>query len=255
MKIISYEVLLRNLCALMGLLREELQPTDEQNYRMLINNALRYSWERFNWRDLRCIEQRTPDNTGFIPYVAEATTSIGTIFNIWAEDPRTSQSSMTFGHYNTPDGTYVSGNSGGGAVWVDFRPDAPFLDGAEYDDVETYNIGDKVYFSNGTDGWFFECLQDETTAIEPVPPFKNYPQADSYWKVIPIPHILSTYIAYAAFAQWLFSSKRNEEADAIDNKAMEFLYAESLKQERQENQQQEMLIRNHRNQQARPPVF
>ncbi len=268
MKVVDYNFILRSICANMGVNRQELQIVDEQNLRMMINKNLNYAWTRFNWSDLRFVQQRTPDSNNFIPFEAPSTLSMGTVYAVYLNDPTVNPTlAGPIGTYASPTGITVKNmgwnNTCTQNVYVSFQLQVPTLDGQLWSSTTNYNVGDVVVYtvSDNTSGsdptnswmWWYICTKANSNQPPTLPTNFNYETANnSYWNMQPIPRILAPYIILASYADWLVSSKRPDEASMRYNDAVDELTNSMYKQELQEYDQQPMSIQTHRSEAFRP---
>lgn len=182
---------------------------------------------------------------------------IEAVFNVYSQSPVNMPVPRLLRHEMTQQGVqiiagqqqqqyYINGvaqNSINGEainpVFLYYRKQCPEFVADDYDAAVAYTLDEQVYFTDSRDrGNFYRCTEDTTAGQSP----ETNPLL---WEVLPIPASLFLSIVYQAFSDWLISDGQMEKsigAKVISDRKLDETFD---KLERQQGQQQPLLVSSH----------
>lgn len=158
-----------------------------------------------------------------IDYNQAGATAIGDVKQLWDRNPRTLPRLANKVNFELCDqGVIALGTMP--IVWLEFRTVTPSFTGAVWVGGGTYQAGTQVYFQ----GDYYLCMG--TNVVSP-------PVDAGNWKIIPVPYVISKYVASGMYAD--VDGKTNGSKDAFPSEADEAYTVLQFEFDKIERQQQQ----------------
>lgn len=226
MRTVAYSDYLKRLCAMLGIVYDDILTTDETWMRQMFNRHMRFAWESYRWPELCPIESRTADVNNVVSLTQASETEIGEVIQCWRDDPFATSLPRTIPFLITSDGIQFLDGAVYDPTYIYFRKRKPNYDGDDYDAATAYAVGDQVYYT--TNGRFYICTATSTG---------NAPTNTSYFDELEIPYAFLEYAVAGAYADMLAADGQQDKATAAQRFAQEILFLEIDKAGRQQSQQ------------------
>jgi hypothetical protein len=245
MRIANYSQVLFDALQYSGNDRQNITADTFAQFRDFTNARMREAWEASDWIDICRIAKNaiTVDTLGVASFVPIATA--GEILAVYYKNPQetTKATQIPFQIYDLGTSRKVIVNAAVSEVWYVYRLNCPTLTGELYSPTVVYYKDAQVYFDSGSGtgsytpvlgrphaGNFYTCTATSTIAGQ------NPNTNASSWTKIDIPYVFSSFMAWAAAANWFVSEGQMQEAATIEAKAASVLEMEYDKMLRQQSQ-------------------
>ena len=210
--------------------RSVIAPRTFSQFRDFINARLRFSWEAFDWPDLVRLTELTlnvndGDTTASLPV------SAGHILQVYLSNPlkTTRAIAIPYRLFDYGNGVVLNFPTDPDEAWAEYRLKVPQLTGDLYSNTVSYSIGSQAYFDSGSNtgtfqpqpgkphyGNFYTCLAATNIGESP----STHP---AKWSKIEIPYVLASYLARAAYSDWLRSEMQPDVAQIAEQEAESLL--------------------------------
>lgn len=209
METITYSDLLGRVKRKDALLRPgQFSDDDELVVRDGLAEALEIAWEHYPWPEVVRIDELT-----VAADLLNATPWYSAVMGIWKADPEVYPNAPKINYALTHTGILLEPEAAV-PVYVQYKALVPKLEGDDLVEGTGYAVGDRVY--DDTTGDFYLVIQ-ATTGVEEV-------TDTDYFERVEIPRFFALFMVEFAYAFWLRSKQRIDEADRRELRAYDHLY-------------------------------
>lgn len=250
----------------------ELKPNQVAQIVEYINERVEEAWFRFPWPEWKKVEERyfrdplsrtATYNIGdevffqgeyyiciraigtssdwdiqseldkYVAYKQNNKTEIVDVLGVYKTNPRISLYRESIKYSLSDNGVQVPPDSPN-KIWIEFHPPAPKFSSKYWDSTKHYEVGqltfDEPWNNPNGSGECYQCTSPNRN--------QQPTNTSSFWKLIPFPKILSTFVQRAVAADLLREDEQIQKADAEEAIADEKLENEYLKLTYKQNQYQ-----------------
>lgn len=209
MRTVTFKSVLDSVLAMMGQDASTIEDIDQQPYKEIavhITRRVREGWELAWWPEWTLTELRTIENGGTIGLQQDSQTRIGTVRNLYVNDPRTSPCPQSVPYLIGPSGiSPIAPYAAASQLYVVFRKRASRFATTYYDAAETtLQDGNIRYWATATDTQLYgNCYQARLIS------------GAYQWELQELPFVLEQWVILAAYADKLNQDGQRDRAKEI----------------------------------------